>query len=1612
MFDGNHRSRRTVNLGGGAARHAQRQNNVRSKVTPTSSSLSSSFIIGSKPSSTTTTSVVEESKRQREIRRIIQLQNISVKKIQKVYIGYKTRQYVVSNMIQKPFNELLLEQQSENNSSIDSSLFLLPKITLLLNIGCRMLLDHPSCYNMMTNSTNNTAKKMISTFDDSTRNAAATTTTSSATMKTKTTIKNKTLQLLMLWMKQYHNVIMQAKQNSNPPMLISPLGIYHGHQIIRAVLYVIEEQHKQQHTNATESTTSSVMDVIILSYIMGISFDDTNMKVAEAVSADTSLSSSSSSSSSIYWKRLGGSRNFLALADYYRRQKTTLQQQYRSTNNHDDPRIQNKKLIFLQCMMKYAVPYTKTGRAFHGILEMLSVNPSQAKIASTSFSEWIIPIVSLIQSKYHADDDIDDTLFALPQDMDIEKTHIENENDEILLWQAVQKMLLESPILLLRNALVLYHQEMNQYSNNQDDESQRRYVITSAVVLLIHHILFSVSTTQSHDEKVIDEHRGLISMLASRVARGDDDVIRSYLKPSSQTTSSISTPVPFVKEEDGNNQNQVGDVDDDEDDEEDDDNDVGGNHQEEMMKCDQEDIETSLPDGKKHKVDTIMTLVEAKTNSIAAAATHPTMNTGLSVSETGPTTTATSSITSMIDILRNKGGVVRRNNNRISSNLTKYDLQTVTKLDRIYTKDVQYCIQVTDTILFRDNNNLSTKQMMIEVASEIANPDLIIQWGRTLLDNDRRSSKSQQQQSKGTKKSIQSPQVRAYLSIVAILLQFTTGLKARQHYTSPMITKLAFTQDYTILLWKYIVDTYQNLAAGDNKARTSSTTAIGFTTNGGSNTIGNQQQQSYRYHYSDYLALSIFCDLFAHILIVMKDNVFIRKYTGHESIINDDDNIDNRQIPIVAKDVIAHVRDILHELYWTKPVQVCDFHCILPFTTTAITSASSIHFVDPWTDAARARTLLSGTKLWNVLYERWNRLVFFQQPHYLIDIDTNQQEQHSKHDQKLKVSNVKQRHIMCEENQWWFPVMTSALASGGSNNRNLISSSSDRNHVSDASIRRNTRTLEDHDDDAMSIDSSGSDNSIDMVDSGVRTGLPVGDLTSTADAESEALADAFSDPKMARILSYIPQAVPFDKRVKLFDTLLKSDKRNTQVDDESAVHHAMLAMMQGDQDGENRLRNVNREQVEIRRDHLYDDSMKQLNSLGSGKLKRRVQVSFINQHGAHEAGIDGGGVFKEFIDDLITDAFAVKAPDTQSKESIGRTTNEDVSTSRSSIGNTHAPRLFTTTPLETLAINTNLFYTRKDMEELLPHYEFLGRVLGKAVYESILVEPQFCLPFLNQLLGKNNSIEDLKNYDPEYYRNLTKLLSLSDSELEGLGLTFELTYGGDENANFDSLDDSSSLATTRRMTKHQPRHNKTRTVELLPGGSNKFVTKENVIQYIYLVAHQKLNIETSLPTKAFLRGFRDLIPGTWIRLFSSPYELQRLISGDDTLKGIDIQSFRNCMLYSGGYHPSQEVIQWFWEIAEEMTAEQQHKLLKFMTSCSRQPLLGFGSLRPMPCIQQIRLPEEMFARSRREDIYKQVPLPTSSTCMNLLKLPNYRWKELMKEKLLAAIESGAGFELT
>jgi ubiquitin-protein ligase E3 B len=61
-------------------------------------------------------------------------------------------------------------------------------------------------------------------------------------------------------------------------------------------------------------------------------------------------------------------------------------------------------------------------------------------------------------------------------------------------------------------------------------------------------------------------------------------------------------------------------------------------------------------------------------------------------------------------------------------------------------------------------------------------------------------------------------------------------------------------------------------------------------------------------------------------------------------------------------------------------------------------------------------------------------------------------------------------------------------------------------------------------------------------------------------------------------------------------------------------------------------------EIVVRRDHIVDDGYRQLNLVGS-RLKSPLHVSFVSECGLPEAGLDYGGLSKEFLTDLLKAAF-------------------------------------------------------------------------------------------------------------------------------------------------------------------------------------------------------------------------------------------------------------------------------------------------------------------------------------------------------------------------------------
>ncbi|KIJ54357.1 hypothetical protein M422DRAFT_25280 [Sphaerobolus stellatus SS14] len=406
------------------------------------------------------------------------------------------------------------------------------------------------------------------------------------------------------------------------------------------------------------------------------------------------------------------------------------------------------------------------------------------------------------------------------------------------------------------------------------------------------------------------------------------------------------------------------------------------------------------------------------------------------------------------------------------------------------------------------------------------------------------------------------------------------------------------------------------------------------------------------------------------------------------------------------------------------------------------------------------------------------------------------------------------------------------------------------------------------------------------------------------------------------ILNNIPFAIPFEVRVEIFRHFVNNDYQRTFQNE--ASQPTMF---------DNPFNRPRRKKATVRRGKVAEDGFDQLSGLGS-ELKGPVEIQFIDQFGQEEAGIDGGGVFKEFLTSLSREVF---------------------DTNRG---------LWLTTQQQELYPNPHSYATEPHQ---LNWYRFIGRILGKALYEGILVDVAFASFFLAKWLAKQSYLDDLASLDPELYNGLI-FLKHYDKNFEDLSLNFTIS--------------EEDLGVSR-------------TVNLIPNGDQISVTKENRLQYIYLVSHYRLSKQIKKQSDAFFEGLSDIINPRWLRMFNQQ-EVQILVGGINA--PIDIDDLQQNCNYGGLYDENHDTIRLFWKVVRSFDQEQRRGLVRFVTSCSRPPLLGFKELYPKFSIRDSSSDEQR--------------LPTSSTCVNLLKLPRYQTERTMREKLLQAIYSGAGFDLS
>lgn len=234
------------------------------------------------------------------------------------------------------------------------------------------------------------------------------------------------------------------------------------------------------------------------------------------------------------------------------------------------------------------------------------------------------------------------------------------------------------------------------------------------------------------------------------------------------------------------------------------------------------------------------------------------------------------------------------------------------------------------------------------------------------------------------------------------------------------------------------------------------------------------------------------------------------------------------------------------------------------------------------------------------------------------------------------------------------------------------------------------------------------------------------------------------------ILQNMPFFIPFATRVQIFRQFVALDqlrRRNTADPDEWRFR----TMNSSNEE-------IGRHRAKVRRESIFEDAYSQFYELGEG-LKEPIQIRFVDKFDTVEEGIDGGGVTKEFLTSVTNEAFSPN----------------------------NGLNLFVENEQHLLYPNPSAIDARKDLltqagfkegsadwneiiRDLLKRYEFLGRIIGKCLYEGILVDIHFAGFFLLKwaLTGGSGSatkesgyranINDLRDLDEGLYQGLVRII--------------------------------------------------------------------------------------------------------------------------------------------------------------------------------------------------------------------------------------------------------------
>ncbi|KAJ0399090.1 hypothetical protein P43SY_006068 [Pythium insidiosum] len=344
----------------------------------------------------------------------------------------------------------------------------------------------------------------------------------------------------------------------------------------------------------------------------------------------------------------------------------------------------------------------------------------------------------------------------------------------------------------------------------------------------------------------------------------------------------------------------------------------------------------------------------------------------------------------------------------------------------------------------------------------------------------------------------------------------------------------------------------------------------------------------------------------------------------------------------------------------------------------------------------------------------------------------------------------------------------------------------------------------------------------------------------------------------------------------------------------------------------------------LSRENMLEDSVEKLSMCSTKALHTYLKITF-----AGEPGIDAGGLLREWFGLICKELFS---------EKMG---------------------LFVPTKGEDMSYWINPL-SGEHQEKHLQYFRFAGVLIGKALFEGLVLDAHLALPLLKHILGVPISFSDLEFLDEDLHRNCQWLKQ--NTQVENLCLTFSVMLENGQE------------------------------VDLKENGRNIDVTDENKEEYLQLVLQHRMLASISDQLQEFLTGIYDVVPKTLLSVFDYQ-ELELMLCGIPTIDTKDWRDHSRVRYLKEednkhgkiSVESQDKVIAWFWEVIEELAPEERARLLQFTTGTSRVPVEGFKGLTSSSGIIH-PFTIQLLPRGRDPSAL----FPKAHTCFNRIDLPLYR----------------------